>query len=192
CAANAVRLPNAFGGLMTLFVPLFDLGQDSLRAGMGACCDGHRAIRAVAWRTLAPAADRAAYRNRPEEADMSIPVELPGLDEALGRYRFAYLLTSSAGAAPHAVAVVPVLEAGELRVVGLGRRSRRNLLAQPQVSLVWPPDSEDGYSLIVDGIAALEGEALRIRPSRAVLHRPAPRPGRVEECACGSACVELG
>ena len=78
---------------------------------------------------------------------MSIPVELHGLDEALACYRFAYLLTSSEGAAPHAVAVTPVLDAGDLLVSGLGRRSRRNLLAQPEASLVWPPEAEGGYSL---------------------------------------------
>lgn len=123
---------------------------------------------------------------------MSIPVELSGLAEVMARYRFAYLLTSSVnGAAPHAVAVVPTLEGGALVVSGLGRRTRENLLAQPAVGLVWPPLSEADYSLIVDGQAAMEGETLRVTPSRAVLHRPAPRPGPVATGACGSDCVEL-
>ncbi len=122
---------------------------------------------------------------------MSIEVELPSLVEVLGRYRFAYLLTSRDGAAPRAVAVAPVLEAGELVVDGVGRRTRENLLAQPQVSLVWPPASEDGYSLIIDGQAVPDGESVRVRPGRAVLHRPAPRPGPVAEGTCGSDCVEL-
>lgn len=122
---------------------------------------------------------------------MSIPVELHGLAEALGQYRFAYLLTSSAEGAPRAVAVVPTLEAGELVIGGIGRRTRENLLARPLASLVWPPDSEAGYSLIVDGQAAFDGESLRIRPGRAVMHRPAPRPDRGVEGACGSDCVEL-
>lgn len=123
---------------------------------------------------------------------MSIPVEVRELGEALARYRFAYLLTARDGDAPHAVAVVPALEAGEIVVQGIGRRSRGNLLAQPRVSLVWPPGSIDGYSLIVDGVGALEGDTLRVRPQRAVLHRPAPRPGPVSTGACGSDCVELG
>lgn len=122
---------------------------------------------------------------------MSIPVELRSLGEALARYRFAYLLTTGARAAPHAVAVVPVLREGELLVSSPGRRSRANLLAQPRVSLVWPPASPDDYSLIVDGVAALDGDSLRIRPERAVLHRPAPRPEPVAAGACGSDCVEL-
>lgn len=122
---------------------------------------------------------------------MSVPVELGGLGEVIGRYRFAYLLTSTAGA-PHAVAMVPLFEAGEFVVHGVGRRSRENLLARPQVSLVWPPESEAGYSLIVDGLASADADAVRIRPSRAVLHRPAPRPEPVAPGACASDCVELG
>lgn len=122
---------------------------------------------------------------------MSIPVELHGLAEVLGRYRFAYLMTSSPGSAPHVVALVPILEADELVVDGIGRRTRANLLAQPRVSLVWPPESEAEYSLIVDGEATLDGSSLRVRPSRAVLHRPAPRPDPVAPDACASDCVEV-
>ena len=122
---------------------------------------------------------------------MSIPVELGELAKAVAQYRFAYLLTSSADAAPHAVAVVPVLEGGSLLVHGIGRRTRDNLLARPAVGLVWPPSSEADYSLIVDGQAQMDGEVLRIVPTRAVLHRPAPRPGPVAPGGCGSDCVEL-
>lgn len=123
--------------------------------------------------------------------DMSIPVELPDLAETMTRYRFAYLLTASAHGAPHAVAVVPTLEGSVLVIDGIGRRTRDNLLEQPAVGLVWPPREERDYSLIVDGQAALEGELLRITPTRAVLHRPARRPGPVEQGACGSDCAEL-
>ncbi|MFT3720905.1 pyridoxamine 5'-phosphate oxidase family protein [Pseudorhodoferax sp.] len=122
---------------------------------------------------------------------MSMPVALPELSQAMERYRFAYLLTHSAQGAPHAVAVVPVLEGGVLKIGGIGRRTRQNLLARPDVGLVWPPGDPSGYSLIVDGQAALAGEVLHVVPSRAVLHRPAPRPGPAEPGACGSDCVEL-
>src|SRR5690606_7005418 len=81
--------------------------------------------------------------------NMSIPVELPKLAEIMARYRFAYLLTASAHGAPHAVATVPMLEDGILMLDGVGRRTRENLLAQPAVGLVWPPQAEADYSLIV-------------------------------------------
>lgn len=125
---------------------------------------------------------------------MSIPVELPTLADTLARYRFAYLLTANAkpGAAPHAVAVTPRLEEdGALVMDGIGRRTRDNLLKQPAVGLVWPPQETADYSLIVDGQAALDGDTLRVTPARAVLHRPTPRPEPAAPGACGSDCVEL-
>jgi len=124
-------------------------------------------------------------------ADMSIPVELSALADVIARYPFAYLLTGSAHGAPHAVAVTPLLEGGALVVDGIGRRTRQNLLARPDVGLVWPPQSMSEYSLIVDGHASMDGEAVRIAPVRAVLHRPAPRPGPVAPGGCVSDCVEL-
>lgn len=123
--------------------------------------------------------------------NMSIPVELPQLADAMSRYRFAYLLTASAHGAPHAVAVSPTLQGSVLVIGNIGRRTRANLLQQPAVALVWPPQDASDYSLIVDGHAAPDGETLRITPTRAVLHRPAPGADTKEPGACGSDCVEL-
>jgi hypothetical protein len=43
------------------------------------------------------------------------------------------------------------------------------------VALLWPPNERGQFSLIVDAdvTSADEGE-VRLRPTRAVLHRPAP------------------
>lgn len=122
---------------------------------------------------------------------MSIPVELANLADAIARYRFAYLLTASPSGAPRAVAVTPVLQAGTLVVDGVGRRTRENAEQRSAVGLVWPPQSESDYSLIVDGTAAVNGESLRITPTRAVLHRPAASPQPVAPGGCASDCVEL-
>lgn len=123
---------------------------------------------------------------------MSIPVELSSLANVITRYRFAYLMTTNAKGVPHAVAVSAVLQGCELVVNGIGRRTRENALARPAVGLVWPPQSESDYSLIIDGQATVAGEVLRITPVRAVLHRPAsPRQPNASE-ASGSDCVELG
>ena len=105
---------------------------------------------------------------------MSIEVELSALADTVARYRFAYLLTVGELGPPHAVAVTPRLDAGLLDIGGIGRRTRENVLARSDVTLVWPPPSAEAFSLIVDGQAAIHGEALRITPLRAVLHRPAP------------------
>ncbi len=122
---------------------------------------------------------------------MSIPVELSGLAEVLARYRFAYLMTAGAQGAPHAVAVSPVLQGGELVIDGTGRRTRANAQERSAVGMVWPPANEGDYSLIVDGEARMEGEQLRIQPQRAVLHRPAPSPQANAEGSCASDCQEL-
>ena len=122
---------------------------------------------------------------------MSSPVTLPKFATVITRYRFAYLLTTSAQGAPHAAPVAAVLQGGDLVVNGIGRRTRENALARPAVGLLWPPPSAADYSLIVDGQAVVTGEALRITPTRAVLHRPAPSPAPTGSGVCGSDCVEL-
>jgi len=122
---------------------------------------------------------------------MSIPVESSNLASVIARYRFAYLMTTNANSAPHAVAVSAVLQGRELVVKGIGRRTRENALERPAVGLVWPPQSESDYSLIIDGQAIIVGELLRITPVRAVLHRPAPSCQPDAPGACESDCVEL-
>ena len=123
---------------------------------------------------------------------MSIPVDLPTLADVMARYAFAYLLTNPGEGAPHAVAVLPRLAHGRLVLDSVGRRTRTNLAAHPEVAIVWPPTSLADYSLIVDGRATLIGEdSVSITPGRAVLHRPAERSAAVTVGACGSDCVEL-
>lgn len=109
---------------------------------------------------------------------MSIQIELSALADTMARYRFAYLLTVGGEGPPHALAVTPAVDGDVLTVDSVGRRTLDNLRARPGVTLVWPPESVDEYSLIVDGQAATNNEqSVRITPIRAVLHRPAPRPG---------------
>lgn len=101
-------------------------------------------------------------------------------------------MTTSDESAPHVVQVAAVLQGRDLVVNGIGRRTRVNALARPAVGLVWPPQSEADYSLIVDGQAEAVGESLRITPTRAVLHRPSPPSTPSVPGICGSDCVELG
>jgi hypothetical protein len=43
------------------------------------------------------------------------------------------------------------------------------------VALLWPPNERGQFSLIVDAVATRAGDgAVHLRPTRAVLHRPAP------------------
>lgn len=129
---------------------------------------------------------------------MSIPVTLDRLRAEMTRYPTApYLLTVGADGRPHAVAV-PVGWEGDTLIAEVGARTAANVEARPLVALVWPPAEADGYSLIVDGEAqcrpAADGRAVVVRPTKGVLHRPAPTPASAADdhgSACGSDCVPL-
>lgn len=133
---------------------------------------------------------------------MSIPVELDGLRAETDRWRLPpYLLTTGDDGRPHAVALVPAWEGSTLVATAAGRRTLANARARSGVSLLWPPSEPDGYSLIVDATAAVDGEPgserVILGPTRAVLHRPAPpaspdQPGSPGgQGACSSDCVPI-
>ncbi|AQA02040.1 hypothetical protein BVC93_05895 [Mycobacterium sp. MS1601] len=103
---------------------------------------------------------------------MSIKVEISLLAEALVDYTFAYLVTVGDTGA-HIVAVRPILRDAMFEISPVGNSARRNVTSHDTVTLVWPPRTDDGYTLIVDGIGRLDADGLQVRPSHAVLHRPA-------------------
>jgi hypothetical protein len=105
---------------------------------------------------------------------MSVKVDLDQLAEALADFTFAYLVTVGDDYRAKTVAVSPVLTDGVLDVGPVGAGTRRNVAGHDNVTLLWPPREPDGYTLIVDGQARLEGEAVHVVPASAVLHRPAP------------------
>jgi hypothetical protein len=112
---------------------------------------------------------------------MSITVDLHELrDVAAHQAPFAYLLTVSDDRRPHAVAIRPEVGDAEITLEA-GRSSCANAAARPDVSLLWPPLTHDDYSLIVDGQAVVDGSSVRLVPTRAVRHRPAPGGG--SDCA---------
>ncbi len=82
--------------------------------------------------------------------------------------------------ASHAVAVTVAMGDGVLSC-DAGKGSCANASARPKVSLLWPPATTGDYSLIVDGEASVDGSTVKIVPTRAVRHRPAP--GGSNDCA---------
>lgn len=102
---------------------------------------------------------------------MSVKVDLDRLADTLVEYSFAYLVTVGDDFRAHTVAVTPVLRNGEFTIDPLGSTTRRNACAHDAVTVVWPPREPTGYSLIVDGTAAVTEDGLRLTPARAVLHR---------------------
>jgi len=110
---------------------------------------------------------------------VSIEVPIDQLFDDVGRWGFCYLLTVSDDARPHLLALLPTVEStGDNRVLRFdagGGRACRNAVARPNVSLVFPPaEHSDGMSLVVDGIAGIDGAIVDVTPTWAVLHRPAP------------------
>lgn len=103
---------------------------------------------------------------------MSIPVDLADLARTLEDYPVGYLL-STAGERVKAVTVEPTLADGALLVTGPGRGSLGNIRANAAVTLLFAPPEPRGYTLLVDGTAAVEDDDVRIVPAHAVLHRPA-------------------
>ncbi|HET9729672.1 MAG TPA: pyridoxamine 5'-phosphate oxidase family protein [Acidimicrobiia bacterium] len=108
---------------------------------------------------------------------MSIAVELQELAQtASGQMPFAYLLTVTDDGTAHAIATSPTIDDNVI-TCDAGKTSCANAASRPRVSLLWPPVDPNDYSLIVDGDARVDGSTVRIAPTRAVRHRPAPGGG---------------
>ena len=110
---------------------------------------------------------------------MSIKVELDELRTQIEAFATdAYLLTVSDDGRAHSVAVSVRWEGDDL-VVPAGRTTAANARERHLVALLWPPPERGGYSLIIDAdvVRTREiegGHEVMLRPTKAVLHRPAP------------------
>lgn len=90
----------------------------------------------------------------------------------------AYVLTVGDDGRPRVIHVAVEVAADGAVTAVVGRGAAANASARPDVCVLWPP-AADGYSLIADGAAAVEGEPgpetrITIRVASAVRHRPAP------------------
>lgn len=103
---------------------------------------------------------------------MSIAVPLDELEEALVAHPWGYLVTVTEDGRSRVLAVPTDYVEGCLRCTA-GRSARENIVHHSEVTMVFPPADSAGFSLIVDGLAELHGEVLAVRPTWAVLHRPA-------------------
>lgn len=110
---------------------------------------------------------------------MSQQVPVDELEAAAAAYgETAYAVVNSSEGPPR-VTHVRVRFAGDTIEVLLGRGAASAAAANPLMSLVWPASADQSMSLIVDGQAEVLEEpspetAVRIRPTGAVRHRPAP------------------
>jgi hypothetical protein len=119
---------------------------------------------------------------------MSVKVELGELASKLAGYDVAYLVTVSDDARAHVLSVWPDATDAGIVVDGVGRHTQANAAAHPDVTLVFPPNEQGGYTLLVDGTASVDDTTVTIAPTKAILHRPAAGPdGR----RAGSDCVDV-
>lgn len=110
---------------------------------------------------------------------MSIEVPIGQLFEEIDRWGFGYLVTVSEDHRAHLLALRPTVTGGAdarcLRFDAAGGRACRNAADRPDVSMVFPPaEHSGGYSLVIDGQATVADRFVDVRPTWAVLHRPAP------------------
>ncbi len=119
--------------------------------------------------------------------DMSIKVERSQLQQAITGRPYAYLL-SSGRERPHVVQITPALADGVLYADSPGRSAVTLAQSHPHVTLLYPPDVPDGYSLIVDGTARVNGQNLHISVDHAVLHRRATAGSPPSVTGCGADC----
>ena len=122
---------------------------------------------------------------------MSIVVDLDDLAEAIKKHATAYLVLSG-GDRPHVGEVAISMRDGVLVVQAPGRTAQRTVPDRPAVTLLLPPVQPGGYSLIVDGQAAISAAELIIEPSHAVLHRRPREDSPPSATGCGNDCQPLG
>lgn len=126
---------------------------------------------------------------------MSVPVALDQLHAALDEFgTVAYLLSAGGDGRARCVSVALSWSDDQL-TASVGKRTGGNIGIQPLVSLLWPPVEPGGYSLIVDGSAAITSESdgggavIAITPANGVRHRNAEP--SADASACGSDCAPL-
>ena len=106
---------------------------------------------------------------------MSVNVPLDELPQALERFGLnPYIVTVGSDGRPRATSVT-VQWHKQLLMLGAGRRTTENVLANEQVALLWPAAAPGEHALIVDGWAAVfdspeTNEVVFVQPGKAVLH----------------------
>ena len=124
---------------------------------------------------------------------MSVRVDTAALAEVIGDFgTTAYLVTVNEDHSAHVASVLVDVRGDGVLSMGAGRTSIANTRRRAAVTLLWPPDADGSYSLLVDGVAVAaaaeaEGEPdhVVVTPRSAVLHRVA---GRAED---GPTCLPV-
>lgn len=102
---------------------------------------------------------------------MSIAVALGDLAATISQYgQHAYVITTGPDLRPR-ISHSRVTCEGTRLMCSVGRSTLTNAAERGHVVVVWPPSADDQLTLIVDGTGAVDGDALEVTASAAVLHR---------------------
>ena len=105
---------------------------------------------------------------------MSIAVDLSVLPAAIAeQIGWGYLLTVSDDGQARVLAVAPTVSDDGALTFEVGKGTAGNVAARPTVTVVFPPAVATAMSLIVDGTATVDGTAVTMVPTWAVMHRSA-------------------
>ena len=108
---------------------------------------------------------------------MSIAVTIDDLPAAIdAQIGWCYLLNVGDDGAPRVLAIVPEWSMGGTLRAEVGARTAANVAARSRITLVYPPASAAGLSLIIDGEATVDGTTVAFLPVTAVMHRSAIAP----------------
>lgn len=119
-------------------------------------------------------------------------MEIGDLARALQDFGAGYLLSTSGDGRVKAVTVEPTVVDGLLHVTGPGRGTMTNVDGNPQVTLLFPPLQQRGFTLLVDASVSLDGDDVTVTPASAVLHRPASHSdGPPAPDGCGHDCIPV-
>ena len=110
---------------------------------------------------------------------MSVAVEPQDLASAAAEHGpTAFVLTVGDDGRTRVIHVAVDIDEHGVITAAVGRGAAANAVARPDVVVLWAP-AADGFSLIADGVASVDGEPragtpITIEVFSAVRHRPAP------------------
>ena len=127
-------------------------------------------------------------RRRSYARNVSIPVRIEDLAQALAEYDTSYLLTNHSGRTK-VVTVEPTVSGDRILAHGVGHGSSANLAENPQCTLLFPPAERHGYTLLIDGTGTVTEGILAMEPTTAVRHRPAAHADGPPALGAAADCV---
>ena len=116
------------------------------------------------------------FKNINYDFTMSFKVTIEDIDKRFAEYgNSAFVVTMTEAGKAKIVHSVISLE-DDCLICSPGKGTLKNLADSSSVSLIFPPHSDDGFSMIIDGDGQIldpEKGSIKVKITGGVLHRPA-------------------